>query len=133
LDPHFLSLEEALIIHADAVALYGGSPGVRDSGLLESALSAPRNLFAYGQANPEILEGAALLAAAYWFHITMNHPFIDGNKRASLMCAIAFLNLNGWDLDMSYELGLDLSIKLASHSVDRDQLGRLLALHVVSN
>ena len=130
MEPHFISLEEALLIHADAIRLYGGSSGIRDQGMLESALGAPQNLFAYHQADDSV-EGFALMAAAYWFHLTMNHPFIDGNKRASFMCAVAFLQMNGWDLDISYETGLESSIQLTTHAISRDQLADRLAHMIV--
>jgi death-on-curing protein len=126
LDPHFLSPEEALLIHADAIRFYGGSDGVRDLGLLESALGAPQNLFAYQQADAS-LDGFALMAAAYWFHLTMNHPFIDGNKRTSFMSAVAFLHLNGWDLEIGYDLGLELSLQLTTHMINREDLAARLS------
>lgn len=94
--------------------------------MLESALGAPQNLYAYGQADVSTRAGWALLAAAYWFHVSMNHPFIDGNKRASLMCCLAFLNTNGFDLEMSYEAGLELSIAIATHGISRDELATKL-------
>lgn len=126
MDPHFLSLEEALLVHADAIRFYGGSDGVRDQGLLESALVAPQNLFAY-QRTDATLEGFAVMAAAYWFHLTMNHPFIDGNKRTSFMCAVAFLQMNGWDLEIDYDLGLELSLNLTTHSISREDLAARLS------
>lgn len=77
-------------VHESQLAEHGGSVGVRDEGLLASALSRPRNLAAYG--TPD----AADLAAAYAFGLARNHPFIDGNKRTAFVCAELFLMLNGW-------------------------------------
>lgn len=80
-------------IHGQAIALVGGSAGVRDQGLLQSALDRPRNLAAYGE-SPDMFD----LAAAYCVGIVRNHPFIDGNKRAGYLAAHTFLELNGYDV-----------------------------------
>lgn len=77
---------------------YGGSHGLRDAGLLDSALSRPRNIEAY---NPDA--SLAELAAAYAWGIMRNHPFIDGNKRIAMMCALVFLELNGREIDQPEE------------------------------
>lgn len=79
-------------IHAKSLAVYGGSDGVRDEGLLESALGRPENLAAYGE--PGVFE----LAAAYGFGIVRNHPFVDGNKRTAFLTAVLFMQLNGYAL-----------------------------------
>jgi len=90
-EPLFLTLVEVIEIHADQVRRYGGQEGVRDLGLLESALSQPQASF-----GGEWLHGTRYeMAAAYAYHICQNHPFFDGNKRAALMCALVFLELNG--------------------------------------
>ena len=93
MDPRWLALATVQAIHAEAVAAYGGSAEIRDPGLLESALDRLRNLLAYGD-NPSVFD----LAAAYCAGIVRNHPFIDGNKRAGLLAAAAFLDLNGYVL-----------------------------------
>lgn len=82
------------MLHAEALALFGGSPGLRDENLFESALGRPRNAWAYGD-DPSLFE----LAAAYAFGITKNHPFIDGNKRAGALAIRAFLFRNGYRFD----------------------------------
>ena len=125
---HFLSSEDALVIHGEA---YEGTGGGRDKGMIESALAAPKNLAEYGAADPATTNGIALLCAAYWFHISMNHPFIDGNKRASFMCCVAFLNHNGWDLEIDYDAGLALSLDLASHRLNREALAEAIESKVV--
>jgi death-on-curing protein len=81
-------------IHEAQLAEHGGPPGIRDEGLLSSALARPHNLEAYGDA-PD----AAALAAAYAFGIARNHPFLDGNKRTAFVVMELFLNLNGWTLN----------------------------------
>lgn len=79
-------------VHEEQLAEHGGASGVRDAGLLESALARPRNLVSYGQPD------AADLAAAYGFGLARNHPFIDGNKRTAFVAVELFLALNGWSL-----------------------------------
>ena len=87
-------IEEAVVwaVHEAQLAEHGGSAGVRDAGLLASALARPRNLAAYG--DPD----APALAAAYGYGIARNHPFIDGNKRTAFVCTELFLVLNGMQL-----------------------------------
>ena len=87
----FLTLDEALAIHAHQIARYGGALGLRDRGLLESALAMPAATFAGEDLHPSLPEQAA----AYLFHLVRNHPFVDGNKRVGLACSLAFLRLNG--------------------------------------
>ena len=89
-DPAFLTLDEVLALHADQIERYGGTHGIRDVALLESALAAPAATFAGGFLHPTLPE----MAAAYLFHLVKNHPFLDGNKRVGLAAAIAFLGLN---------------------------------------
>ena len=91
-EPFWLSQVFIIAIHGRLLAEHGGSPGLRDRGLLESVLAAPRNHRAYKQ--PDIIDLAALDAHA----ITRNHPFVDGNKRVALAAAGVFLELNGWRL-----------------------------------
>lgn len=89
-EPEWVLREVVSILHEQSLAEFGGSPGLRDEGLLESALGRPQNLFAYG--NPSLFE----LGASYAAGIVKNHPFVDGNKRAGFVVAVAFLELNGW-------------------------------------
>jgi death-on-curing protein len=87
----FLSVEDVLQIHRDTIAHEGGSAGLRDMGLLESAVQMPRQKFG----GEYLHHGLASMAAAYLFHIASNHPFVDGNKRAGAMSALVFLDVNG--------------------------------------
>ncbi|CAN5823460.1 type II toxin-antitoxin system death-on-curing family toxin [soil metagenome] len=80
-------------IHDEQLAEHGGAAGVRDAGLLESALARPLQLAVYGEPD------AAALAAAHGFGLAKNHPFIDGNKRSAFVAVELFLALNGWQLD----------------------------------
>jgi death-on-curing protein len=90
-EPCWLTREAVLAIHAQLLARFGGSAGIREDNMLESALAKPRQLHAYGQ--PKVYE----MAAAYAFGIVKNHPFVDGNKRAGFVAAYTFLGINGFD------------------------------------
>src|SRR5437870_13702581 len=90
-EPLWLSRQVALATHAMMIAQHGGLEGVRDEGLLESALAKPKNKFAYG------LPSVAEMAASYAAGIVLNHPFLDGNKRTGFLIAAAFLELNGFE------------------------------------
>ncbi|MEM1423423.1 MAG: type II toxin-antitoxin system death-on-curing family toxin [Planctomycetota bacterium] len=89
--PVHLAVDDAVLIHADQIARYGGDPGLRDPGLLASALAQPRASFGGHAAHTDLFEQAS----AYLFHIVSNHPFIDGNKRVGAVAALVFLELNG--------------------------------------
>lgn len=90
-EPEWVLREVVFAAHEQSLAQFGGSAGVRDEGLLDSALGKPLNLFAYGKA------GLFELAASYAFGIVKNHPFIDGNKRTGFIVAVVFLELNGYE------------------------------------
>lgn len=107
-EPVWLSKDLILAIHDRQLAEHGGGRGVRDEGLLESALARPQNLFAYGESD------AAALAAAYAFGIARNHPFIDGNKRTAFVACELFLVANGFELVASDEECLAMMLSLAA-------------------
>ena len=121
-EPKWLRKEMVLGLHAMAVAKFGGSPGLRDEGLLESALDRPRNLFAYGDA-PSVFE----LAAAYCSGIVKNHPFIDGNKRAGDLAVRAFLRLNGYLYEPEEAEEVVMIVALAAGEIDEDALAAWIA------
>ncbi len=93
--PYFLTLEEVLKIHENQIDCYGGSHGVRDQGLLQSAIAQPEASFGGDYLHKDVFE----MAAAYLYHVVENHPFVDGNKRAGTAAALVFLELNGVELD----------------------------------
>ena len=97
--PTFLSVDNVLYLHADTIQAEGGGEGIRDIALLESAVLMPQQQIGGEYLHPTI----AAMAAAYLFHICNNHPFIDGNKRASAMAAFVFLNANGYELTASQD------------------------------
>jgi death on curing protein len=93
-DPTFLALDEVIEIHRDMIERYGGSPGIRDQGLLESAVAMAQAGFGEQYLHSTVFE----IAAAYLFHIVNNHAFVDGNKRTGAMAAFTFLQLNHFSL-----------------------------------
>jgi len=95
--PNFVSKSMVLSIHARQIERFGGTPGVRDEGLLESALAQPQATFGGQFLHPTISEQAA----AYLYHIAMNHPFIDGNKRTAFAVTDTFLRLNACTLNLT--------------------------------
>jgi death-on-curing protein len=96
LNPIFLNLSEVLEIHRDQLEKYGGASGIRDPGLLQSALAMPAAGFGGRYLHDDLYE----MAAAYLFHITQNHPFVDGNKRVGIVASLVFLSLNGIEVDI---------------------------------
>lgn len=112
-------LEETVIaIHQRQVSEHGGIEGLKDQGLLSSALGRPQNLLAYAQPRPDL----AALAAAYAYGIAHDHPFADGNKRTALVAARTFLLLNGVNLEASQDEKYLTFLQLAEGTVTEDQL-----------
>lgn len=117
--------ETVLAIHSRQIAEHGGSDGLRDEGLLLSALARPENLLAYGE-NVDI----AALAASYAFGIAKNHPFIDGNKRTSLVVMRTSLASNGIDFAASREEKYITFLKLAEGRLSEEQLADWIREHI---
>jgi death-on-curing protein len=115
-----------LAIHDEQIAEHGGTPGIRDLGLLESALARPQNLAAYGE--PDL----AAMAGAYAFGIARNHPFLDGNKRTSYVVTLVFLRLNGFDVQADEASRLDMWLRLAAGDVTEDSLTAWLRSRLVA-
>ena len=112
-------LEETITaIHHRQIAEHGGSEGLRDEGLLLSALARPQNLLAYGEPAPDL----ASLAAAYAYGIARNHPFVDGNKRTALVAARTFIILNGVDLEATQDDKVLTFLSLAEGAVSEEEL-----------
>jgi len=96
-EPQFLSTSEVIALHKALISLYGGHHGIRDHGLLDSAIQQCQVTFDGQYLYATIYD----MTAAYVFHIIKNHPFIDGNKRTGIMCAIIFLKINGYEFTIS--------------------------------
>ena len=124
MEPRWLALATVRAIHAESVAAHGGSAGIRDVGLLESALDRPRNLLAYGD-DPSVFD----LAAAYCSGIVGNHPFVDGNKRAGLLAAVAFLDLNGYVFRPAEADAVAVIMALAAGEIDEAALAAWIAAY----
>jgi death-on-curing protein len=118
MQPKFLGLAEVLLIHQDQINRYGGEPGIRDLGLLKSAIATPAATFNGEYLHTDISE----MAAAYLFHLVKNHPFIDGNKRVGTVAAIIFLKLNSYDFTAAPEKLTKLVIKLASGEISKAEV-----------
>ena len=118
----FLSLEQVLAIHADQVRRYGGGLGVRDLGLLKSAMAMPQASFGGQYLHPTLHE----MAAAYLFHLTQNHPFLDGKKRIGLAAAIAFLGLNDIWLESDPAELLEMVLSVARGEIGKPEIAVFL-------
>jgi death-on-curing protein len=113
--PHFLSVDDILILHALAIADQGGEPSVRDRGLLESAVAMPAQ-----QIGGQFLHhDVPAMAVAYAYHVCQNHPFVDGNKRAAVAAMIAFLSDNGWSFDATADQAEAIVLQLASGAINK--------------
>ncbi len=122
MEPKGLTAQLVQAIHSLAIATFGGSHGVRDMGLLESALDRPRNLYAYGD-DPTLFD----LAAAYCAGIVKNHPFIDGNKRTGDLTARAFLFRNGYLFEPDEADEVNMIVALAAGEIEEDVLARWIS------
>jgi death-on-curing protein len=110
--PIWIDERDTLALHDRLLALDGGAPGLRDPGLLQSALARPRQLHAYGD-NPDIID----MAASYTAGILRKHPFIDGNKRTGFLVGVLFLELNGLRFTASEESAAQVILSLAAGSL----------------
>jgi death-on-curing protein len=125
-EPIWIDKPEVLIAHSQQLARHGGSEGIRDESLLESALAKPRNVFLYGD-NVTL----ARLAASYAFGIARNHAFVDGNKRAALVVSLGFLRVNGWTITASLEDRYLTFLGLAEGSITEEDLTTWFTRHAV--
>lgn len=117
-EPLWLTAREVQDFHAEQLARFGGPAGIRDEGMLESALARPQNKWAYGETD------MAALAASYAYGIAKNHPFVDGNKRAALMAMIVFLRLNGIAFKPENAEAAAAILGLAAVEIEEDGLAR---------
>lgn len=120
--PEFLTLAEIMEIHRLLIERHGGNPGIRDRGLLESALAVPEASFGGEFLHPTLFS----MAAAYACHIAENQPFVDGNKRAALGAALVFLDMNGVSIDDPKGSLYDAMMAIATRRMSKDGLGALL-------
>ena len=123
----FLSIEDVLYIHANQIDLYGGEHGVRDLAALESAIAQPQAGMGSDYFHRDLHE----MAAAYMFHIVQNHPFLDGNKRTGATAALAFLDLNGVEIEAPKGSIYDLTISVAIGQAGKAEMAAFFREHVV--
>jgi death on curing protein len=121
----FLTLDEVLAIHADQIERYGGSPGIRDRALLESALAMPQASYSGNELHPTLIEKSA----AYVFHLVKNHPFVDGNKRVGLAVGLAFLALNDVSVEATDDELVELIVELAAGRRSKADVAVFLEAH----
>lgn len=123
--PRFLTLPEILEIHEDRIRVYGGTSGVRALDLLQSAMGNVEATFGGEYLHQSLFE----MAAAYLYGICRNHPFLDGNKRTSLACALAFLRFNGFKVQSGQDTLYDLVIGVAEGRIDKDAVASFFEDH----
>jgi len=117
-EPRWLSLEEVTVAHEKQLKRFGGPPGIRDGGALESALARPVNRFHYGETD------LAALAASYAFGLARNHAFVDGNKRIAFVAMMAFLRLDGVRFAPLQAHATAIILALAAGEVSEESLSR---------
>jgi len=123
----FLDITTILIFHENQIQNYGGTKGIRDEGLLESAMAQAKQSFGGEYIHSNIFE----MAAAYGFHICKNHPFFDGNKRTTLVAMYTFLFVNGWRLVAEKKVLYATIMALASGNLEKVELADFLKEHSI--
>jgi death-on-curing protein len=124
-EPVWVNLQAVLIFHEESILQFGGSAGIRDRGAIESALTRPKNLYAYGQ--PDLFQ----LAAAYTAGLSQNHGFVDGNKRIAFLTGVVFLAENGYDVAAEQAEVIAAMLELADHQLDEVGYADWLRDHAV--
>ena len=123
----FLTLDDIIESHQNQIDTYGGSHGIRDIGLLESAIAQPEASFDGQYLHADIFQ----MAAAYIYHLVMNHPFVDGNKRIGLEASLIFLEINDENLSASDEELVDLVLKTTAGQVGKREIAEFFRSHCV--
>jgi len=123
--PKFLTLERVKQLHTDAIRKYGGSEGLRQPGMLDSALAMPKAGFGGSYLHEDLFE----MAAAYMYHLVQNHPFIDGNKRVGLDAALVFLKLNGMEVVATQDEIVDMVLQVAQGNMHKPAIADFLRQH----
>jgi death-on-curing protein len=122
----FLSVEDVLVIHSRVIVEFGGDSGLRDRGLLESAVAMPHATFG----GKDLHDSLAEKAAAYHFHLCSNHPFVDGNKRVAVTAAEVFLLVNGAELCVDDGDLEELTLGVAGGELSKEQVTAFFAEHI---
>jgi death-on-curing protein len=127
-EPRWIAKKALLLLHEESLAAFGGARGLRDEGLLDSALARPQNAYAYKPKNK-----IADLAASYGFGLAKNHPFVDGNKRAAFLSIGLFLAINGYRLKADQVDAIQTMLALASGELDEAGLSAWITRNSVLN
>jgi death on curing protein len=128
-EPRWIQDRVVKAIHSRQLAEHGGLDGVRDEGLLSSALARPKHVFAYTNPKPDL----ATLAAAYAYGIAQNHPFLDGNERTAFVVCRTFVKLNGYDIDAIDVEKYTTFLGVADGSIGEAELGEWILAHLVKS
>jgi death-on-curing protein len=124
-EPVWIEERDALALHGKLLALHGGGEGIRDKGLLESALARPKQLYAYAD-SPDLID----MTAAYTAGVVRNHPFVDGNKRTGFVVGVLFLELNGWRFTATEAAATQAVLALAAGTLDETGYAAFLRAHI---
>jgi death-on-curing protein len=127
-EPTFLTLAEVLEIHQDRIQRYSGEPGVRDMGLLKSATGTPSAAFGEQFLHTDLFE----MGAAYLFHLTRNHPFVDGNKRIGFVAALVFFALNGISVDANEACVEERVLSVAGGDMAKSEIAAFFREHAAT-
>ncbi len=122
----YLELDEVLRVHERVIRQYGGSPEMRDLGLLESAVATPRQTMLGEELYPDVVSKAAILL----YLLIKNHPFVDGNKRTGLLCLLRFLAVNGFALDVADDDLYQFTLDVATSTLSKDAVGAWINIHL---
>ena len=122
-------MEEAREIHADQIERYGGSPGIRDITLLQSAIAMPAAGFGKQYLHGDFFE----MAVAYLFHLVQNHPFVDGNKRVGVASALVFLELNGVDMRATNDALVQMVLAVVEHKIGKAGIAEFFRAHAMKS
>ena len=128
MQPEFLRIEDVLRIHQDQIEHYGGSPDLRDSSLLASAVETPRASFDGRLLHGDLFE----IAAAYLFHLVQNHPFVDGNKRTGTATALVFLDFHGITIEVDDDALVEHVMGVAQALISKPEVAAFLRKHAAT-
>ena len=126
-EPIWIETQEALLLHARLLALHGGASGLRDEGLLQSALARPQQMYAYAE-KPDMIKMASACTAG----IVGNHPFVDGNKRTGFVVGVLFLELNGFRFTAAEEDAAQAVLELAAGTLDEEGYATFLRANSIA-
>jgi len=129
MQPLFLDIDMVMRMHMSLIDRYGGEAGLRDAGLLHSAIAMPQASFGGEFLHSDLFE----MAAAYLFHIVQNHPFVDGNKRTGAASAIIFLDINGIEIEANEEGLVDLTLRVATGQVGKKEIAEFFRNNKISS